>query len=475
MIFLFIATAALFNSLDPSSVAQSIAYHQLYPEHAPSFKRVMDLLGTACKEEIAAVGSALGKSSDQLLESEIILIEKLAARLPNRKLNGYYAHSEKEIFPLHSAEIDLGMALLLSQLDGQSDCYLQARRYSAMLDLMALQILAALPHEATAIEKIEETNRFIFDKMHFRFPPHSLYADQIDRYTFLPSVMDNHLGVCLGVTALYLAIAQRIGLSLEIITPPGHIYIRHHQNGQIINIETTARGTHPISEVYLGINNRSLRKRDLKEVIGMTYINQGSAYLNANQFAQALNAYKKAFLYLPEDILMKELLGYSYILNGQKEEGEKLLNQIKGQIPDEAVVKHGMVEDYLAGNVGIDGIQVVFSNVDETRNSIIKKQKALQAIMQKYPHFKEGMQQLAVTWIQLHRTKEAIKALHCCMEMDPDNPITAYYLAMLYGERQDFKACWYYLIQAESITAKHNFLPKALKDLRRMLTAYCPQ
>lgn len=472
---LILATAALFNSLDPASVAQTLAYHELYPDHTPSLERAMDLLHASSKEEIAVATSALNHASKQLSEYEVTLIENLASHLPNRRLKGYYASSERDVLACPSEQIDLGMALLLSQLDGNEDAHLQARRYSAMLDLMALQILAHLPKGATQLEKIQETNQFIFEHMHFRFPPHSLYAEQIDLYTFLPSVMDNHLGVCLGVTALYLAIAQRLDLPLEIITPPGHIYIRYREKERVTNIETTARGVNHPSERYLSVNTRSLEQRTLKEVIGMTHVNQASTYLHTHRFEDAVRVYEKALPYMRDDVLVKELLGYSYLLTGKKEQGEALLRQIEGHLPDWAVVKHGIVEDYLDGNVGLDGIAAIFSEVDETRDSILSKQIELQKILEKYPKFKEGIHQLAVTWIQLNRAKEAIEALKRYDALDPDNPVIAYYLAVLHGERHDFKTCWHYLKRAESITAARDFSPKALKELRQTLTLHCPE
>src|SRR6202044_1243325 len=122
---------------------------------------------------------------------------------------------------------------------------------------------------ATPQQKIDAINSFIFEEMGFRFPPHSRYAKDIDIYTFLPSVLDSRRGVCLGVSILYLCLAQRLGLNLEMITPPGHIYIRYHEGENIINIETTCRGIHMDSEDYLGINTRCLQMRNIKEVIGL--------------------------------------------------------------------------------------------------------------------------------------------------------------------------------------------------------------
>lgn len=472
---LLFATAALFNSLDPSSVAQTLAYYQLNPSHAPSLQRAIKLLSATSKEEIDVITSAINRASEQLTEEEIRQIEKLTSHFPNRRLKGYQVKSEEEIFDCPSEEIDLGMALLLSQLNGKEDALLQARRYSAMLDLMALQILARLPEKSTPIEKIRETNRFIFEHMHFRFPPQSLYAEQIDLYTFLPSVMDNHLGVCLGVTALYLAISQRIDLPLEIVTPPGHIYIRYREGEKITNIETTARGVDHPCETYLSVNTRSLQLRTLKEVIGMTHVNQASTYLHAHKFDKAVIAYEKARPYMPGDPLLYELLGYSYLLTGKKGEGEGLLAQVAGKIPESCVVPQSIIEDYLTGNVGLDGIQAIFSQVDETRESILKKQTELLQILEKYPRFREGMHQLAVCWIQLNRMKEALEVLKRYDSIDPHNPTNAYYLAVLYGERYDFKNSWHHLKQAEAITAKRNFSPKALKEIRRALTLHCPE
>ena len=64
----------------------------------------------------------------------------------------------------------------------------KAMRRSSIL--MALQILAKLPSKPTPSQKIRAINDFIFYDMGFRFPPHSVYAKDIDLYTFLPSVID---------------------------------------------------------------------------------------------------------------------------------------------------------------------------------------------------------------------------------------------------------------------------------------------
>ena len=252
---------------------------------------------------------------------------------------------------------------------------------------MALQILSYLSPRAAPAEKIKTINAFIFEEMGFRFPPHSLYAKAIDYYTFLPSVLDSHRGVCLGVSILYLCLAQRLGLPLEMITPPGHIYIRYKDENQIINIETTARGIHLDCEEYLSVNTRALQERTLREVIGMTHFNQASLYWQEGDYEKALAAYEKAQPYMSDDPLVKEFMGYALLLTGNKEKGEALLKEIQGILPDYAVTKGTMAEDYLLGNVDAEGIKVIFMPVEEERQSLLDKKEALEKILEKWPRF----------------------------------------------------------------------------------------
>ncbi len=309
----------------------------------------------------------------------------------------------------------------------------------------------------------------------FAFPPHSLYAKDVDLYTFLPSVLDSHRGVCLGVSILYICLAQRIGLPLEMITPPGHIYVRYRSKNQIINIETTARGVHMDSKEYLSINTRSLQQRTIREVIGMAHFNQASVYWQQAEYEKALQAYQKAEPYMHDDPLLKELMGYVLLLTGQREKGESLLWEIKDVIPDYAVIKETMVDDYFQGNVDADGIKVIFTKVDEDRHSILAKKQALEKIVEQWPRFRSGILSLAVAWLQLHREREALEVLQGYYSLDAGDPEVLYYLSILYGQRRDYPNAWLHLRQAEAIVKKRKHEPDALKELRQELLKCCPE
>lgn len=487
--------SSLYNSLDPLSISQHLAFYELYAdreEGRTAFNHAWQLLTgqmhstdafalreTSLSGAIDALVALVNKRSTEDLPkislADLTVIEKLAAHLPNRALKGYKAKKEADVLALPVSEIDLAHGLLLSQFGESNDSLQQIRTYEASLDLMALQIRARLPQNAAPAAKIRMMNDFIFGEMGFRFPPHSSYAKDVDIYTFLPAVLDSRRGVCLGVSVLYICLAQRLGLSLEMVTPPGHIYVRYRGEGQTVNIETTARGIHMDTEEYLTVNNRALKERNVKEVIGLTYFNQASVFLAREQFAEALAAYQRALPYLTDDLQLLELMAYQYLLTGQTEEGVRILRSVQGKVPDEEISGDTVSVDYLNGDVDIEGIKTMFMHVDENRSSVLLKRDAILKTLAKFPKFAAGYFYLATTWLQLHRHGEALAALEQFHRLVDNDPTAEYYMTVLYAERDDYNNAWRHLHNAERITKAKGYEPRLLKELHRELSRLSPE
>ncbi len=485
----------LYNSLDPLSISQHLAFYELYPQtqegrealiqawrllsgsnpsfdpdinHIPYFISAVDSI-------VRLVNKKPQEESGILDDNALKVIESLASHLPNRKLKGKTAHTEAEVLALTPEQIDLARGLFLSQFSQEPFPMQKIRSYEAMIDLMALQLLARIGFDAKPEEKIRAMNDFIFYEMGFRFPPHSLYAKDVDLYTFLPSVLDSRKGVCLGVSILYICLAQRLDLPLEMITPPGHIYVRYRNGDHIINIETTARGIDLDSKEYLSVDTRSLQQRTIKEVIGLAHFNQAAVHLQAPDYEKAAACYERAVPYLPQDMLLKEFLALNYLFTGRTKEGEALLKETAHHIPDYAVSGDSMAEDYLKGYVDAEGLKTILMSVDEKRESIIKKREALEKTMARCPQFRAGYFNLAITWLQLHRVGEALEILNKYHEMDPTDPTAEYYLAMINGERLNYAKAWEHLNQARRLAAARNHDPEALDMLRKELAAISPE
>lgn len=494
--FLFGSDASiksLHNSLDPQSLTQHMAFYELYP-HTPEGKKALahiwKLLRQNPKNEklpqillpkfdIQAIVSLVTRQpcdpAVKLSPEQLSAVHSLCSHFSNRTLKGSEVWSKEEVIALPAEQIDLTRGLLIEQFDGSENFRDDILQYEASLDLMALQISARLSKEPTNVEKIREINRYIFQEMQFRFPPHSLYAKDIDLYTFLPSVLDSRHGVCLGVSILYLCLAQRLDLPLEIITPPGHIYVRYRDGDEIINIETTARGINTPCEVYLGLNTRKLQERNMKEVIGMAFVNQAAVYWQKGETAACIKLYEKSIPYLDNDLLVNMFLGLNYLFAGRKEEGENLLRPLVDYTFDHAVSPETLVSDYFAGQASAEGIQAIFMPVDETRESILEKQEELKGILKEYPKFRAGLLQLATTYLQLGRTGEALEVLQRYHELDSTDPTVEYYLSIVAAERYDFNKSWEYLLRAENLTEKRDHRPIALRKLHNKLRTVCPK
>ena len=483
--------SSLYASLDPTSVAQHFAFYELYPktpEGHQALRHAWDLLSGGCADcdpelvlpsldlqpMIALVNRSNQEHTPVLNEEQLTVIEKLSRHLSNRSLKGFGLWDQDKILSLSPDQIDLSRGLLIAEM-GSSE-KLKIRSYEASIDLMALQILARLPSDATPKQKIRAINDYIFSEMRFRFPPHSLHAKDIDLYTFLPSVLDSRRGVCLGVSVLYLSLAQRLNLHLESVTPPGHIYVRHvGEDGEITNIETTARGIDLPSEMFLGVETKSLQTRNVKEVIGLCFMNQAAVSWHRQDPRTAVELYEKASPFLSNDYLLNMFLGFNYLFIGKEEEGKKLLEKVRGVIPDHALTSDSISEDYLQGFTDAEGIQAVYSEVNETRASILEKRKKIESVLEKHPNFRQGILHLAITYLQMGREKEALPILERYIGISPLDPTVNYYLSAIHFQRHNYTLSWKYLLAAEKIVQEKNHAPKALLDLRKALERVCPE
>lgn len=483
---------AIYHTLDPQSLSQNFAFYKLYPESdlgKRALKRSWELVSRHRDKPLPVdeafempelditalirfVNRQTYEEKSSLSEAGLLSIERLCDHLPHRQLKGHAAVKVEDLYDLKSDEIDLARSLLIYQFGSELS---KIREYEAGLDLMALQILARLPKGAPNYKKLEAITHFIFHEQGFRFPPHSLHAKDIDLYTFLPSVLDSRLGVCLGVSILYLSLAQRLELPLEIVTPPGHIYLTYEGEEGQTNIETTARGIHIPTKEYLGINTIDLQKRNMKEVIGLSFINQAAVMWERKRHEDAIELYEKAIIYLPNDRLVRLFLGYNYLIIGNKERGEALLKRAMELKFGEVIYPDSMPEDYFAGKLDARGIQIVFSHVDETRESILAKQSEVVDYLKEFPEFRDGIFQLAITYLQLSRTREALEVLERYHALDQRNPTAEYYLTMLYLHRDHLPNAWKHFKLSEALIRPHVENSHILRGLKNQLRLLSPE
>jgi len=434
---------AIYSRLEKQSLAKQLAFSRLFPDTEEGKKAYKQACLLLQGKEDAPLPPLPSRLLDSLISAvaahpdggkvtfsaeELELIQTLSERFENRKLAGNKLTSEEEILKLPPEEIDLARALLISQ---GSD----VARLEAIFDIMALHIQARLRNGAGHLEMIEATTNFIFDEMGFRFPPKSSFTEEIDKFTSLPSVVDGRKGVCLGVSILYLAIAQRLGIPLEVITPPGHIYVRYEGAGGPFNIETTARGVHLPDRAYLNLEYLSLQHRSIREVVGMAHMNEAAAYWQNEQYETALSFYKKALPYMSEDPLLHELMGYIYLLLGQEAEAKSFF--AKGKLKPTS-----FAHDWLQGKCDGKAIALLFKKESKERNKLIAYRKEIEKMLVQWPEFKGGWFYLAACSLELGRTKDAMLGLEKYHSLYPSNPMVEYLLTEMYLDRGEYGKGW---------------------------------
>jgi predicted Zn-dependent protease len=168
-------------------------------------------------------------------------------------------------------------------------------------------------------------------------------------------------------------------------------------------------------------------------------------------------------------------LGFNYLFIGKKSDAKKLLTPLKGYTFDYAVSQETIPEDYLNGRVDAEGIKAVFMHVDETRLSILEKQERLEKVLSRYPRFRAGLLQLAVTWLQLGRSQEAKAILEKYHAIDPSNSVVEYYLSILCFQRFDYRQAWKYLQSTETLLNARAHKSQALRGIRTALRRVSPE
>jgi len=477
---------SIYKSLDPKSLSQLLAFYELYPETEEgktALNQAFSLLYPENKKAknfspsipldfhffISMINNEEVKKIS-FTKDEYIFIEKASNSLANRHLKGHLVEKIEDLNFLKNEEIDLSRALFLLEMGEEK--IETIKYYETCLDLMALQIAINILPKATMQDKINAINDFIFFQMQFRFPPHSLYAKDIDTYSFLPSVMEKRQGVCLGVSVLYICLSQRLGIPLQAVTPPGHIFVRGFDKNlnRYINIETTMRGVDISDDNYLSLEYPSLQTRNNKEVIGLVFINQAAAFWQNDNHEKAIIFYKKALNYLPDDPLVLELLGYNYLFTGKEKEATTAL---KKALSLNEKKKNSLIEDFFAKKTNAEGIKAIFMPVSNSRESILEKQSRLKKTIKKYPFFRAGIFQLATTYLQLERTKEAHKWLNKLLSIENEDPTVNYYQTLISMERYDFATAWKCYFQLEKLLKDKQVELKKLISLKQKLKRAC--
>ncbi len=117
------------------------------------------------------------------------------------------------------------------------------------------------------------TNRLLFYRE--GFGPDRLDRGQRNTDNLLLSrVLERKRGYCLGLSTLYLAVTQRLGLPFYGVSLPRHFLVRYEADGERINVETTRKGKHLPDGFYVEKYRLSPEHLDLGVYLGSLQLKQ---------------------------------------------------------------------------------------------------------------------------------------------------------------------------------------------------------
>jgi tetratricopeptide (TPR) repeat protein len=142
-------------------------------------------------------------------------------------------------------------------------------------------------------------NHFLVEQLAIRSS-----QDLHDPCNLLPSaVVARKQGYCVGVAALYLALAQELELPMFAVATPSHVFLRYDDGITTINIDTTQIGVSKSDDDYARegrIPEKSIRKsvflQNLSEdgFLAQVHNNLGVIYSERKNYASAAAQYRQA-------------------------------------------------------------------------------------------------------------------------------------------------------------------------------------
>ncbi len=223
--------------------------------------------------------------------------------------HGQVQHSGNKLFQdlIHIDEqlIDIAETSLLIAKEEYSE--IKISDYVECIDWYARMIKARIMESDKPETIVNTINEFLFDELGFTYVPTGNLED-----LYLNKVMDGRKGNCIGLSVLYLSIAERLKLPLFGVNVPEHIFVRYDDGKQRINIEMGHSGmslsdtfyaTHSIERFdKKSVDNGCfLMNLNKKEVISNVFLNRSKIRKEGGNNRGALNDCNKAILLNPKN------------------------------------------------------------------------------------------------------------------------------------------------------------------------------
>ncbi len=349
------------------------------------------------------------------------------AQLRDYNPQGLEATTLEEVLALPDDEIDLATAIMI--LYKEWDPSFDATGSLEEIERMAVELKVQISSEDNPEIIVSLINQYLFEESGYSSsrlnPADPDYMKALEN-SALPSVIENKKGNCLGVSLLYLALAERLALPFYGVTAPRHVFVRYDDGRKRINVETTGKGKgyedsfyekeFMLHSTYRGYNFylKNLFKR---EVIGVFLNNLGGTYGTKGVHDKAIAELRRSIEINPNDPEAHYNLGVVY--------------QEKG-MPDEAIAElKRAIETNPHYARAYNNLGVIYGTKGMPDEEIAEYKKAIEIDS----NLAEAHTNLGAAYVEKGMYNEGITEHRRALEIDPNNAKAHYNLGVAYGEK----------------------------------------
>lgn len=168
------------------------------------------------------------------------------------------------------------------------------------LSRLAERVRPALGSATTGEQVVDAFNRVLLREEGFAYDG---AAGDPENF-LLGSVLSRKKGNCLGLSMLYLALAERLSVPFRGVCVPTHCFVRYEGKDGARNVEFASRGEYWGDERYrrefrIGASRPYLRSLDGNEMLGVFLKSLGAAYSKKGRDEEALRLYADAIRFFP--------------------------------------------------------------------------------------------------------------------------------------------------------------------------------
>ncbi|MFN3532474.1 MAG: tetratricopeptide repeat protein [Candidatus Brocadia sp.] len=175
---------------------------------------------------------------------------------------------------------ETGLARTALQIAQESYPEIDIEEYLKKLDNIVKNIKTSLRDETEPEQVIKTINIVLFNELQFKY----VQTGELE-YISLNKVLDTKIGNCVGLSILYLSIAERLNVPVYGVSVPEHIFVRYDDGDFRKNIETGYEGMATPDSYYVHMpgkrisqtsirNGYYLKNLSTNEVIANIYLNR---------------------------------------------------------------------------------------------------------------------------------------------------------------------------------------------------------